>query len=628
MTIDEILKKYWGYDNFRGIQREIIESVLSGNDTLGLMPTGGGKSICFQVPALAMEGLCIVITPLIALMNDQVQHLRQRHIVAAAIHSGMTHDDILRTLDNCILGRTKLLYVSPERIGSSLFLAKVRYMRVGLITVDEAHCISQWGYDFRPDYLEIARLRTIVEAPVLALTATATPVVVDDICARLSVDGESRQWRVFRMSFERTNLSYIVLPSPDKDTALMQLLQSGTGSAIVYTRSRRRTREVAEILSQAGVSATFYHAGLDNAEKNERQRAWQADEVRAIVATNAFGMGIDKPDVRLVVHYDIPDSVEAYFQEAGRAGRDGKAARAVLLFNSGDATRLKQRIQSTFPPKDYIREVYDHLACYYQIAVGEGSGIMREFNIDEFCRRFHHFPVEVHSAVEILCHAGYLELTEEQDHQSRVMFLVGRDDLYRLTSVTAVEERVIESLLRNYGGLFSDFVNIDEGIVAQAAQLEQNVAHEALKSLSRNRLISYIPRRHLPLLRYTQRREEGRHLLFPAAVYEERQKQYADRIHAMLQYARSTHPCRSRQLLGYFGEDIGHDCGQCDVCSSQPSPSVAEQHILGMLSDGKRHHLTELFRLGMPQNEISAALRSLLSSEQIAQCDGYVQKTL
>lgn len=387
-----LLKKYWGYDDFRGIQREIIESIGSGHDTLGLMPTGGGKSITFQVPALAMEGVCVVITPLIALMKDQVHHLRQRGIMAAAVYSGMQHDDIIRILENCILGSTKLLYVSPERLGSSLFQTKLRHMKVSFITVDEAHCISQWGYDFRPSYLQIAEIRRICpDVPVLALTATATPKVVEDICDKLTLS-TPHTFNIFRMSFERKNLTYLVSHAMDKRTELIQLLNGEKGAAIVYVRSRRHAREVAELLTEAGLSATFYHAGLEHAVKDQRQRDWQHDRVRIMVATNAFGMGIDKPDVRIVAHYDCPDSIEAYFQEAGRAGRDGQPSRAILLYNAADEPKLRKRISDTFPEKEYIRKVYDHLAYYYQIATGDGYGVSREFNIDDFLQEVQPLP--------------------------------------------------------------------------------------------------------------------------------------------------------------------------------------------------------------------------------------------
>ena len=616
----QILKKYWGYDDFRGIQHDIIESIGNGHDTLGLMPTGGGKSITFQVPAMAMEGVCIVITPLIALMKDQVQHLHQLGIRAEAIYSGLQHNDILRILENCVFGGIKLLYVSPERLSSELFQTKLRHMRVSFITVDEAHCISQWGYDFRPSYLEIAKIRDIhPTAPVLALTATATPDVVDDIQERLHF----QQKCVFRMSFERKNLTYIVSKTADKQNELIRLFNLYEGSAIVYVRSRRHAREIAEHLSEAGFSATFYHAGLDHAQKDERQRDWQHDRTRIMVATNAFGMGIDKPDVRLVVHYESPDSLEAYLQEAGRAGRDGQPARAILLYNNNDHAKLEKRIADTFPEKDYIRQVYEHLAYYYQIATGDGFGIAREFNIEEFCMRFHHFPIRVHSALQLLQRAGYLEYNEEADNQARVRFLVSREELYRLEQVSPDEERVIISLLRNYGGLFADYGYIDESIVAQQAGLTPPQTYDVLKALSQRHLLHFIPRRNVPYIRYIQRREDAEHIQLPREVYEDRLKQYSKRIQAMLHYAQSEDQCRSRQLLAYFGETTAQNCNQCDICLSKPKHEKdIRQQILSLLADKKPHHITELVRLPYSSKDIDAALTYLVQEEYILQQEG------
>ena len=616
----QILNKYWGYDDFRGIQHDIIESIGNGHDTLGLMPTGGGKSITFQVPAMAMEGVCIVITPLIALMKDQVQHLHQLGIRAEAIYSGLQHNDILRILENCVFGGIKLLYVSPERLSSELFQTKLRHMRVSFITVDEAHCISQWGYDFRPSYLEIAKIRDIhPTAPVLALTATATPDVVDDIQERLHF----QQKCVFRMSFERKNLTYIVSKTADKQNELIRLFNLYEGSAIVYVRSRRHAREIAEHLSEAGFSATFYHAGLDHAQKDERQRDWQHDRTRIMVATNAFGMGIDKPDVRLVVHYESPDSLEAYFQEAGRAGRDGQPARAILLYNNNDHAKLEKRIADTFPEKDYIRQVYEHLAYYYQIATGDGFGIAREFNIEEFCMRFHHFPIRVHSALQLLQRAGYLEYNEEADNQARVRFLVSREELYRLEQVSPDEERVIISLLRNYGGLFADYGYIDESIVAQQAGLTPPQTYDVLKALSQRHLLHFIPRRNVPYIRYIQRREDAEHIQLPREVYEDRLKQYSKRIQAMLHYAQSEDQCRSRQLLAYFGETTAQNCNQCDICLSKPKHEKdIRQQILSLLADKKPHHITELVRLPYSSKDIDAALTYLVQEEYILQQEG------
>ena len=634
-----ILRKYWGYDDFRGIQHDLIESIGAGHDTLGLMPTGGGKSITFQVPAMAMEGVCIVITPLIALMKDQVHHLRQIGIQAAAIYSGMQHGSILQTLENCVLGSTKLLYVSPERLSSNLFQTKLRHMQVSFITVDEAHCISQWGYDFRPSYLEIANIRELLpDVPVLALTATATPQVVDDIQDKLTIKNSatgttiSSGFNVFRMSFERKNLSYLVKHSDDKHYDLIRLLEQAQGSAIVYVRSRRHAREISEHLCEAGLSATFYHAGLDHADKDKRQRDWQHDRVRIMVATNAFGMGIDKPDVRLVIHYDCPDSIEAYFQEAGRAGRDGKPAQAILLYNNSDNAKLQKRINDTYPPKNDIRQIYEHLAYYYQIATGDGYGVAHEFNIEEFCIRFRHFPIQVNSALQILERAGYIEYDEEADNEARVKFLVGRDDLYRLEHVTPEEDKVIVCLLRNYGGLFADYGYIDESMVAQQTGITQPQCYDILKSLSQRHLISFIPRKQVPFIRYSQRREDAEHIVLPASIYEDRKEQYTIRIQAMLKYAKETDYCRSRMLLEYFGEKSAKDCGQCDVCLNYQGKTVtkagqhsAKEQILSLLANHQHHHITEILRLPLPTEEIDAALDSLVSEEHIKLHDGYLQ---
>ena len=633
MNYQQILKKYWCYDDFRGIQHEIIESIGSGHDTLGLMPTGGGKSITFQVPALSKEGTCIVITPLIALMKDQVENLRRRGIRAAAIYSGLTHEEIIITLENCIFGAVKILYVSPERLGSDLFQTKLRHMNVSFITVDEAHCISQWGYDFRPSYLEIAKIRKLVpNAPVLALTATATPAVVQDIQDKLSFPSTGSH--VFRMSFERENLAYVVRHAADKREQLIHILKNVKGPAIVYTRSRRRTKEFAELLNEAGISATFYHAGLDTVTKDERQLAWQNDKTRVMVATNAFGMGIDKPDVRVVIHIDCPDSVEAYFQEAGRAGRDGLKAYAVLLYNDADHRKLEKRISDTFPEKDFIREVYEHLAFFYQVGVGSGYNHTFEFNIDKFCHAFHHFPIQVDSALKILNRAGYIEYTEEQDNQARVMFTVSRNELYRLENNSDNEERVITALLRNYGGLFTDYNYIDESFIAQQCGLQAQQVYMILKSLSQRHILHFIPQKKTPYIRYTQRREDKEHIQLMPVIYEERKAQYADRIHAMIGYATNDSVCRSRQLLRYFGEENDHDCRQCDVCLShrpggmvsEPRFNAAMEKILALLDDGKPHPITDLRDIQLPSDELNAALDYLFQEEYIRQSDGLILK--
>lgn len=617
----DILKKYWGYEDFRGIQREIIESIGSGKDTLGLMPTGGGKSITFQVPALAQEGVCLVITPLIALMKDQVSHLRQRGIRAAAIHSDMTHSAILQALDNCVYGGTRILYVSPERLHSELFQAKFRHMRVSFITVDEAHCISQWGYDFRPSYLHIAEVRQLKpEIPVLALTATATKDVVDDIQEQLRF----KEKNVFRMSFERKNLAYVVRKATDKPSELRHILNSVNGSAIVYARSRKRTKETAEWLISQGISATYYHAGLDVDVKDRHQQAWINNEMRVMVATNAFGMGIDKPDVRLVIHIDCPDSLEAYFQEAGRAGRDGKKAYAVLLYNSSDARKLAKRVTQTYPEKEYIRDVYEHLAYFFQVGTGTGHGCTFEFCIDKFCITYKYYPVLVNSALQILERSGYIHYEADPDNSARILFLLERNDLYLLENTTRETEAVITALLRLYGGLFTDYVYIDEGFVASEAGLTQPQVYVVLKELSKRHIVDFIPRRRIPYITYTRDREDGDRVIIPRSVYEERRTQYIRRIQAMLDYASNDHVCRSRQLLDYFGEECWHDCHQCDVCVAHQGDMLSEGHmrpyrqqILDLLSDHKRHHITELHTLNIPTECLDEALEELISEREI-----------
>ncbi|MBQ9648798.1 MAG: RecQ family ATP-dependent DNA helicase [Prevotella sp.] len=629
----QLLKKYWGYDDFRGIQREIIESICAGHDTLGLMPTGGGKSITFQVPALAKDGVCIVITPLIALMKDQVDHLLHRGIKAAAIYSGLTHEEIVITLENCIFGNVKLLYVSPERLTSELFQKKLRHMRVSFITVDEAHCISQWGYDFRPSYLEIANIRKILpHVPILALTATATKQVVEDIQEKLSLT-VPYTFNVFRMSFERKNLVYVVRQANDKQEQLIHILNSIQGTAIVYARSRLRTKEYAELLMKTGISATFYHAGLDTSVKDERQQAWQEGRVRVMVATNAFGMGIDKPDVRIVIHIDCPDSIEAYFQEAGRAGRDGLRSYAVLLYNNSDKRKLEKRVSDTFPEKDYIRQVYEHLAFYYQIGIGSGYNHTFEFNIDKFCHAFHHFPIQVDSALKILNRAGYIEYTEEQDNQARLMFTVSRGELYKLENTSPNEEKIITTLLRNYGGLFTEYHYIDEGFLASQTALQPQQVYQILKGLGQRHILHFIPQRKTPYIRYTQRREDKALVRISPDVYEERLAQFRQRIKAVIEYATNESVCRSRQLLRYFGETNSHNCGLCDVCLnhrkeglvSEPCLNTAKEQILLLLTDRKPHPITDLRGIQLSTDELDTALTDLLQEEYISQQDGFLQ---
>ena len=588
-----ILQKYWGYPDFRGIQRNIIESIASGRDTLGLMPTGGGKSITFQVPALAQEGVCIVITPLIALMKDQVQHLREHGILADAIYADKSRSEILQTLDNAIFGGVKILYVSPERLASDMFQTKLRHIHVSFITVDEAHCISQWGYDFRPSYLQIASIREMKPGiPILALTATATPEVVDDIQERLHF----KEKNVFKMSFERKNLAYVVREAEDKQGEMIHILQSVGGSAIVYARSRKRTKEMAQLLSQQGITATFYHAGLDPDVKDQRQKAWQKDEVRVMCATNAFGMGIDKPDVRVVIHIDCPDSLEAYFQEAGRAGRDGQKSYAVLLYNKHDELKLCKRVDDTFPSKELIQDIYEHLAYFYQIGVGSGQGKTFEFDIEKFCVTYKYFPTKVDAALRILERSGYLHYEDNPDGKARVMFLLGRNDLYQLDQLAPSQDAVVTALLRSYGSLFVDLTYIDEALIARQAELTIQQVYFALKSLAARHIIQFIPRRKIPFISYTRNRVDGDKVVIPKEVWESRREQYEKRIKSMIRYAKNDEVCRSRQLLAYFGEENDRDCKQCDVCLADQTEErekelrrkVAENQII--IED---HHIIE-----------------------------------
>ena len=623
----EILKQYWGYDSFRDLQEEIITSIGEGKDTLGLMPTGGGKSITFQVPALAQSGLCIVITPLIALMKDQVQNLRKRGIKALAIYSGMTRQEIVTALENCIFGDYKFLYISPERLDTEIFRIKLRSMKVSMITVDESHCISQWGYDFRPAYLKIAEIRELLPGvPVLALTATATPEVVKDIQSRLNF----REENVFRMSFERKNLAYIVRKTDNKTGELLHILKRIDGSAIIYVRNRRRTKEITELLMQEGITADFYHAGLDNAVKDLRQKRWQNGEIRVMVATNAFGMGIDKPDVRIVLHIDLPDSPEAYFQEAGRAGRDGLKAYAVILYAKSDKMTLHKRVADTFPEKEYILQVYEHLQYYYQMDMGDGFQCIREFNLEEFCRKFKYFPVPVDSALKILTQAGYLEYTDEQDNASRILFTIRRDELYKLREMGTEAETLIQTILRSYTGVFTDYAYISEDTLAIRTGLTRQQIYNILVTLTKRRIVDYIPHKKTPYIIYTRERLELRYLHIPASVYEERKARYEARIKAMEEYVTSESVCRSRMLLRYFGEKNEHNCKQCDVCLNRhetdclPEDSFREmrKQILELLARKSLPPAGIANAIEAEREDISRVIQYLLEEGELKMQDG------
>ncbi len=558
----QILKKYWGFDVFRPLQLEIIQSVLDGKDTLALLPTGGGKSICFQVPALCQEGICIVISPLIALMKDQVFNLRKRDIPAAAIYSGMHSKEIDRIFDNCVYGTNKLLYLSPERLITDLAQERLRQMKVNLLAVDEAHCISQWGYDFRPPYLEIAEIRELLpNIPVLALTATATREVVNDIQDRLQFKSKN----VFQKSFSRSNLSYVVLNEEGKFDKLLDILQKVKGSGVVYVRNRRKTKEIAQFLLQKGISADFYHAGLQPDERSDKQDAWIANKTRIMVSTNAFGMGIDKPDVRMVVHMELPDSLEAYFQEAGRVGRDGKKAYAVLLYNQNDKLSLEKNYELAFPELDEIRRVYQALGSYYQLANGAGKGISYDFDIISFTKNFQLEPIKTLNALKALEQAGWLTLNEAVFTPSSLQVKVTKEELYDYQLRHPKLDPVLKTILRSYQGAFGNFINIREAQIAGILKVDTGDLIRALELLHKDNIIEYLPKTDKPQLTFLEERVEAAALTIDYDLYRFRKTRHWDRIQKAIAYAENQ-VCRSRQLLNYFGEQNDQDCGVCDVC--------------------------------------------------------------
>ena len=607
----EILSRYWGYSSFRSIQEDIIQSVWEKKDTLGLMPTGGGKSLTFQVPVMAMEGICLVVTPLIALMKDQVDNLRERGIKAAAVYSGMSRDEIITTLENCIFGDYKFLYVSPERLSSDIFLVKLQSMSVCLLVVDESHCISQWGYDFRPSYLKIADIRSVlVDVPVLALTATATKEVVEDIQEKLHFQEKN----VFRTGFSRSNLSYVVRASENKLGGLLHILKSVPGTSIVYVRSRKSTKEIAVSLQKEGISADFFHAGLSHNEKVLKQNSWKTGECRVIVSTNAFGMGIDKPDVRTVIHLDLPNSPEEYFQEAGRAGRDGETSYSIILYTKADSTKLKKRISDSFPKRDFIKRVYEALGNYFQIAVGSGYGKVFDFALLEFCKNFNFPQLQTHHALKILGLAGYIEYTEEIDSRSRLRFQIYRDELYSLRFDNDIDS-LIHTILRSYTGVFVDDVYIDESLIATRIGKSKQEVYEMLVTLARLRYINYIPAKKTPFIIFTSAREENHFVSIPRTVYEERKKRFEHRIFSMIDYVERQNVCRSRMLLIYFGETDSKDCGCCDVCLKKNETGLTqyeynriEEKLIGLFKTNESfriHELVEHFIEGLDNKNIS-----------------------
>ena len=571
----DILEKVWGFRQFRPLQEEIIKSVLEGRDTLALMPTGGGKSITFQVPALTLEGICIVITPLIALMRDQVEKLQKLEIKAQAIFSGMTYDEIDVALNNCIYGNYKFLYIAPERIGTDLFRARFQSMPVNMITVDEAHCISKWGYDFRPAYLKISELRGVFpEVPVLALTATATSHVVDDIQEKLLFKAN----HVLKQSFERKNLIYMVRQSEDKQNDLLELILKTEGSGIVYVRNRKRCKELAVFLKQHNISADYYHAGLKHEVRTLRQESWSQSKTRIIIATNAFGMGIDKADVRLIVHMDIPDSVEAYFQEAGRAGRDGMPAKSILLYGSSDKKIGDQRIKANFPEIETIKKIYQAAGNYCQVAVGGGKGLSFDFDLADFADQFRLNSYIAFSSLKILEKEGYIELTDELNNPSRVKFLLTRDDLYKFQVANARFDAFIKLILRSYTGIFTDYAAIDELMLAKRAGVEVDVVFQYLNKLATLKVIRYIPQRKTPLLIYNEERLDDKSLYISKENYRDRKERFVENLKAIQHYANAD-KCRSQVLLEYFGEKNTEPCGQCDVCRRKSEKELKEEEF-------------------------------------------------
>lgn len=666
--IHQILKKYWGYDDFRPLQSEIIMSVLEGHDTLGMLPTGGGKSITFQVPALALGGLTLVVTPLISLMKDQCDHLVQRGIKAAAVFMGMTHKEVLETYERVISEDYRFLYLSPERLETLLFQAKLQFMDVRLLVVDEAHCISQWGYDFRPPYLKIANLRTLLKdirernkspwlplnvvsnaqtdknllnnyvAPCLALTATATNEVVKDIQDKLHFRPAAR---VFKASFERPNLTYSVMHTEDKLGQMLQRLsrlnntnpdsdttpetETTPGSAIIYVRSRKKTAEIAEQLTRAGLPADFYHAGLKPDVKQQKQDAWMAGNPSVIVATNAFGMGIDKPNVRLVIHIDLPPSPEEYFQEAGRAGRDGKPAEAILLVSEEDKTRLQRHLLDEYPERDYIRHVYGRLASFYQIAIAAGLYNMFEFDIMRFCSAFHLALSPVHYALKLLDQAGYISYIEEPDRHSRLMITTSRESLYHLNQFDPECQRILQALLRLYTGLFADYVHIREDEIMNFTKLDKETLYQKLLLLSRFHILHYIPARQTPAIYYLTPRLEDEEIRIPHTIYEDRQARQERRINAMIEYVEDDQECRLVKLLRYFGEELDHRCGHCDVCRSEglkgnilEESAMIRQLIIDKLNARGPLAPQQIFAtIDANPERVASILREMVSDEEV-----------
>lgn len=572
-TPESILKQYWGFDSFRPMQREIIQSVLDARDTLALLPTGGGKSICFQVPALVQEGICIVISPLIALMKDQVYNLAKRGIPATAIFSGLSYREIDRILDNCVFGKYKFLYLSPERLVTELAIERIKKMKVNIIAIDEAHCISQWGYDFRPPYLNIADIRTFhPKVPMIALTATATADVVVDIQKKLTFAKQ----QVFQQSFKRDNLVYAVLNQEGKIGKLTEIIKKVKGSAVIYTRSRRRTKEIAVELSRRGVSAHYYHAGLDQEERAARQEAWLQDKTRVIVATNAFGMGIDKADVRLVVHMDVPDNLEAYFQEAGRAGRDGERAYSILLYNENDKQKLEKQFEQSYPALETIKAVYQALGSYFQLAIGSGFEKGFDFDLGDFCKRFGFNQVQSHHALKVLEYSGWLNISDAVFVPASMRFIVNRELLYDFQIKNPKLDILIRELLRNYQGISNNYVPLRNlHYLARALKMTPDQMEEQLVQLHKAKIVAYRAKKEKPQLFFLQERVAINDLTIDMEMYRFRKERQAFRLKKVLEYCEKP-ICRSQQLLAYFGESQSERCGYCDVCSGRTEAGISK----------------------------------------------------
>ncbi len=630
MTIDtyrQILTKYWGFTSFKPLQEQIILSVAEGKDTLGLMPTGGGKSITFQVPAMAHDGICLVVTPLIALMKEQVGRLNSMNIKSVAIHTGMTREEIDIALENCIYGDYKFLYVSPERIATSVFQAKVRRLNLSLVAVDEAHCISQWGYDFRPSYLKIAALRDIIDkkVPFLALTASATPQVIEDIMTRLAF----REKNVMRTSFERKNITYLVRNVEEKSQYLLTTLNKVHGSGIVYVRSRKKSKEVAELLVGNGISADFYHAGLTQDLRDKKQTAWTGGETRVIVSTNAFGMGIDKADVRFVIHWDIPDSIESYFQETGRAGRDNKLSYAVLLFSEADKSRLIDSIRHKFPPVEKIKDIYEAMCNFLQVPIGSGKGNVYDFNMSDFVSKFRLPVTETYNSLLFLQREGYMEFTEEINNPSRVHFVVGRDDLYKFQVANEAFDGFIKLLLRSYSGMFTEFVPINEESLSKKSAIPGDTIYQYLLRLSNQNIIRYIPGKKTPLVIFTEERLDRKSLVISPDNYRLVKEKYVLRLNKIIEYAEMNNRCRSVMLLDYFGEESDR-CGICDVCRERNELDLSKYEFDLILEDIKTVLASEspdaeelVKKINYPEDKVVKVLRWLLDHNKILRGDDY-----